>query len=179
MGVLSGARGSQSPQSLPLAEGPWVHVRREPFEFGLLPIPSLMHKEGAVDVLRSLRTRLLQTSNPSASGVASALVASASGDADMLDARVSSKALATCLNLPESQATLILETLGSILPIDTEDIDPLAQVHPATQRTSHPHTLFPPLFSLYSIAVPSSCLHFSATESGVGFEMEERVSSQE
>lgn len=98
------------------AGGPWIHIRREPFEFGLLPIPSLMHKEGAVEALKLLRSRLLESSPSSSDSME-----------NLAEPRITSEAIATCLSLPEEQARLVLDTLASILPTDNDDVDPLSE----------------------------------------------------
>ncbi|KAJ7563925.1 hypothetical protein O6H91_03G130600 [Diphasiastrum complanatum] len=84
---------------------PWLHLRREPFEHGLLPLPSLMHLDG----IDSLRSRLL------------------SHAANHGRQRVETSDIAAALSLPETQAHLVLDTLASVLPDDGIHADPLAR----------------------------------------------------
>ena len=96
---------------------PWLHVRREPFDFGLLSIPGLASfKDCPIENLKSLRQRLLQA----------ALAESPSQEAQEHEPRIPCSVIETCLKLSADQARLVVDTLAAILPTDNEDIDPLA-----------------------------------------------------
>eukprot|EP00270_Netrium_digitus_P000515 TRINITY_DN10572_c0_g2_i1.p1 TRINITY_DN10572_c0_g2~~TRINITY_DN10572_c0_g2_i1.p1 ORF type:complete len:592 (+),score=129.10 TRINITY_DN10572_c0_g2_i1:85-1860(+) len=90
--------GSFAQPSIP---PPWLRVRREPFDFGLLPIASLIHKE-SVPALKEIREKLIAACPPSASG----------------PVRVTTDALASCLGIESDHAILVLDTLSAILPED-------------------------------------------------------------
>lgn len=101
---------------------PWLHVRREPFDFGLLPLPAIAsYKEASTETLKSLRLRLLEASSngPDAS------IASPS-DGGPQEPRITCEAIETCLKLSKDEARLVLDTLASVLPTESEDIDPLS-----------------------------------------------------
>ncbi|KAL2641266.1 hypothetical protein R1flu_008853 [Riccia fluitans] len=108
-------------------EPPWLHVRREPFEYGLLPLPSLITNEG-VSALKNLRTKLSEH-------VLSTSAWPTSNAADVNDVsqgkfgknRLASAGIAASLGLPEPHAHLVLDTLASVLPDDGGDFDPLAR----------------------------------------------------
>eukprot|EP00245_Coleochaete_scutata_P005902 TRINITY_DN19890_c0_g1_i1.p1 TRINITY_DN19890_c0_g1~~TRINITY_DN19890_c0_g1_i1.p1 ORF type:complete len:624 (+),score=88.25 TRINITY_DN19890_c0_g1_i1:106-1872(+) len=100
-------------------EPPWLHVRREPFEFGLLPLPSLMQTEG-ISALKNLRSRLLSHG----SGGTEPMTSSSSSSPDP-PRRITIEAIATCLGLSEAQGRLLLETLASVLPDEGMERDPL------------------------------------------------------
>jgi TBCC domain-containing protein 1 len=122
-------------------EEPWLHVRRELFEYGILPYPSLMHND-VVSGLRNLRDRLLQfqqaspistwsLNNNSSSGIKN-------GESDAVlnveeshtgrQKRVATAAIAASLELSEAHAHLVLDTLASILPDEGEEgVDRLAR----------------------------------------------------
>lgn len=83
-----------------------LHVRREPFEFGLLPLSSLYHKfVDGVPAFISLRARLHQKAQSS---------------------RVPAAAVSECLSISQTHAHLLLDTLACVLPEDSTDADPLA-----------------------------------------------------
>ena len=105
---------------------PCIHVRREPFEHGLIPIKSFAHAEG-VDTLRRIRQELSAAAVPSPA--AHALNAPSNQGP-----RVTAEAIAACLGISHSHASLLLDTLASVLPdqgadVATDahfDVDPLA-----------------------------------------------------
>ncbi|KAJ7568059.1 hypothetical protein O6H91_01G017200 [Diphasiastrum complanatum] len=84
---------------------PWLHVRRELFEYGLLPFPSLVHLDGVA----SLQGRLLSHAT------------------DQGRKRVGTSGIAGALCLPEAQAHLVLDTLASVLPDDGIHVDSLSR----------------------------------------------------
>ncbi|KAG1363876.1 putative TBCC domain-containing protein 1 [Cocos nucifera] len=85
-----------------------LRPRREPFEYGLLPIPKLIFSDGTL-TLGPLRDKLLGLSSP-CSGV------------DAL-------ALAEALQISPDLARLVLDTLASVLPSDTPDPAGTADVY--------------------------------------------------
>jgi TBCC domain-containing protein 1 len=92
------------------SSGPGLHVRREPFEFGLLPLSSLYHKfVDGVPAFIKLKARLQQQAGASASGP-----------------RVQAAAIAESLSISPTHAQLLLDTLACVLPEDGPDADPLA-----------------------------------------------------
>eukprot|EP00271_Cylindrocystis_brebissonii_P008808 TRINITY_DN23304_c0_g1_i1.p1 TRINITY_DN23304_c0_g1~~TRINITY_DN23304_c0_g1_i1.p1 ORF type:complete len:691 (-),score=144.94 TRINITY_DN23304_c0_g1_i1:1150-3222(-) len=107
------------------AGSPWLRVRREPFEFGVLPFPSIVHSEN-LTFLQTVRTQLeaLAAPSPSADSLCSAAVPSGIRSAG--GNRVGSAALAGSLGLSESHSQLLLDTLASVLPDDAGEVDPLA-----------------------------------------------------
>jgi len=92
------------------SSGSGLHVRREPFEFGLLPLSSLYHKfVDGVPAFIKLKARLQQQPGASASGP-----------------RVQAAAIAESLSISPTHAQLLLDTLACVLPEDGPDADPLA-----------------------------------------------------
>eukprot|EP01018_Ginkgo_biloba_P031798 Gb_15852 [translate_table: standard] len=86
-------------------EGMFLNLRREPFEYGLLPLPKLMFTDGT-STLRALRAKFVQHSYLNGSHM-----------------RVNTAGLAQSLQLPEEYAHLVLDTLATVLP--DNDRDPL------------------------------------------------------
>ncbi|CAM6028454.1 unnamed protein product [Sphagnum balticum] len=112
--------GTQSCNPIVVArEPPWLHVRREPFEYGILPLPSLLHSDVVVG-LRTLRDKLLQQAPP---------ISTCGGK------RVATAAIAASLELSEAHAHLVLDSLASVLPEEGENVDPLAAT-PVTEIDS-------------------------------------------
>jgi TBCC domain-containing protein 1 len=123
-------------------EEPWLHVRRELFEYGILPYPSLMHND-VVSGLRNLRDRLLlfQQASPICTWSLNNNSSSSSiqnGESDAVQTveesstgrqkRVATAAIAASLELSEAHAHLVLDTLASILPDEGEEgVDRLAR----------------------------------------------------
>ncbi|CAM6051077.1 unnamed protein product [Sphagnum compactum] len=123
-------------------EEPWLHVRRELFEYGILPYPSLMHND-VVSGLRNLRDRLLlfQQASPISTWSLNNNSSSSSiknGESDAVlnveephtgrQKRVATAAIAASLELSEAHAHLVLDTLASILPDEGEEgVDRLAR----------------------------------------------------
>jgi TBCC domain-containing protein 1 len=121
-------------------EEPWLHVRRELFEYGILPYPSLMHND-VVSGLRNLRDRLLLFQQASPICTWSLNNSSSSinnGESDAVlnveeshtgrQKRVATAAIAASLELSEAHAHLVLDTLASILPDEGEEgVDRLAR----------------------------------------------------
>ncbi|XP_024516205.1 TBCC domain-containing protein 1 [Selaginella moellendorffii] len=120
-------------------EPPWLHVRREPFEYGMLPLPSLMHHDG-VGSLRELREKLLDKSIPQTSWQSGGANASedSSAMAQQPSRRVGVAAIVECLGLSEAHALLVLDTLASVLP-DGDDCDQLARAYAAEIDTVGAH----------------------------------------
>ena len=88
-----------------------LHLRREPFEYGLLPIPKLIFADPSV-TLGSLKEKLLQH-------------ASSSSSSDSL--RVNSSAIADSLQISPEHSRLVLDILASVLHSDS---DPLVVAKP-------------------------------------------------
>jgi TBCC domain-containing protein 1 len=137
-------------------EPPWLHVRREPFEYGILPLPSLLHSDVVVG-LRTLRDKLLQQAPPistwslnnngnnsSSSSIdngetttTTTTTTTTGGDDALVNLgvpshsggkRVATAAIAASLELSEAHAHLVLDTLASILPDEGEEgVDRLAR----------------------------------------------------
>ncbi|KAG6555315.1 hypothetical protein Mapa_003358 [Marchantia paleacea] len=108
-------------------EPPWLHVRREPFEYGLLPLPSLIINEG-VYAFRNLRTKLVEHVLPTPSWpVSNAATVNVGSHGKFGKKRVASAGIAASLGLQEAHAHLVLDTLASVLPDEGGDIDPLAR----------------------------------------------------
>ncbi|MCO5557226.1 hypothetical protein L7F22_010786 [Adiantum nelumboides] len=80
-----------------------LHVRREPFEYGLLPLPTLIFPD-PLTALRGLRNKLQLEGNS---------ILASSRDAD---AGIDCAGIALALDLSEDEAQLVLETLLSVLP---------------------------------------------------------------
>ncbi|CAO2831811.1 unnamed protein product [Amaranthus hypochondriacus] len=85
-----------------------IHTRREPFEYGLLPIPKLIFADPSV-TLGSLKENLLQRVS----------------DSDSF--RVDSSAIADFLQISHEHSRLILDTLACVLPFES---DPLVVAKP-------------------------------------------------
>ncbi|CAI7928702.1 unnamed protein product [Closterium sp. NIES-54] len=106
---------------------PWLHVRREPFDFGLLPIPAIAsYKEASTETLKLLRQRLIDASLNSEG----ASTTSPTRDGSQ-EPRVTCEAIESCLKLSKDQARLVLDTLASVLPTGSEDIDSLSDASPS------------------------------------------------
>ncbi|XP_038973959.1 LOW QUALITY PROTEIN: TBCC domain-containing protein 1-like [Phoenix dactylifera] len=86
-----------------------LRPRREPFEYGLLPIPKLIFSDGTL-TLGTLRDKLLGLSSP------------CPGSVDAL-------ALAEALQISPDLARLVLDTLASVLPSGTQDPAGTADVY--------------------------------------------------
>ncbi|GAB4843796.1 hypothetical protein Ancab_013761 [Ancistrocladus abbreviatus] len=84
----------------------YLRTRREPFEYGLLPIPKLIFTDGFT-TLGSLKDKLIQRSTSSV--------------------RVDSSAISETVQISSDQARLVLDTLASVLPSDS---DPLVSAKP-------------------------------------------------
>ncbi|XP_077215073.1 uncharacterized protein LOC143849774 [Tasmannia lanceolata] len=78
-----------------------LHARREPFEYGLLPIPKLIFSD-ATSTLIPLKQKLLQKSSSSQSS------------------RINASTISETLQISIETAHLILETLSSVLPSDSD-----------------------------------------------------------
>lgn len=107
-------------------EPPWLHVRREPFEYGLLPLSSLIINEG-VPAFKALRGKLLEQALPvPISTDESTATEDGGSQAKFSKNRVNSAGIAASLGLSEAHAHLVLDTLASVLPDGGVDVDPLA-----------------------------------------------------
>ncbi|KAE9598278.1 putative C-CAP/cofactor C-like domain-containing protein [Lupinus albus] len=89
----------------PTQPPPWdsttvVHPRREPFEHGLLPIPKLIFSDPTQTLIHLKKKLLEQSSNN----------------------RVDSDAIAESLQISIEHATLVINTLASVLPSESEPL---------------------------------------------------------
>lgn len=89
---------SSSPSSLGPTPTTVIHPRREPFEHGLLPIPRLIFSDPA-QTLISLKHKLIESSSNN---------------------RVDSVAISDSLQISVEQAKLVLDTLASVLPHESD-----------------------------------------------------------
>lgn len=96
---MSGEIKGSTTQS-PSAKEPFLlHLRREPFEYGLLPISKLIFSDGSA-TLALLKEKLLQRSSP----------------------RIDADAISETLQISAENARLVLDTLASVLPSDPGNI---------------------------------------------------------
>ncbi|CAM6097928.1 unnamed protein product [Calypogeia fissa] len=108
-------------------EPPWLHVRREPFEYGLLPLSDLIINEG-VPAFKALRGKLLEQALPVPISTDDSIATEDGGcQAKFSKNRVNSAGIAASLGLPAAHARLVLDTLASVLPDEGADVDPLAR----------------------------------------------------
>lgn len=116
MGKMSaGPAVSKTTEAEAAREPPWLHVRREAFEYGLLPLPNLLHSD-VVTGLRNLRVKLLQQAPPiSTWSLSISSNASHTGPASGGRKRVATAGIAAALEISESHAHLVLDTLASVL----------------------------------------------------------------
>ncbi|KAL2923807.1 TBCC domain-containing protein 1 [Bienertia sinuspersici] len=103
---------SSSPTSPQQKDPITLHTRREPFEYGLLPIPKLIYTDGTV-TLGSVKDKLLQQ---------------ASSDSQ----RVDDSAIAEILQISPDHARLVIDTLAAVHPSDS---DPLVVAKPDESPT--------------------------------------------
>ncbi|OVA11191.1 CARP motif [Macleaya cordata] len=96
-----------SPTSSSVKEQFFLRVRREPFEYGLLPIPKLIFSDGTV-TLGPLKDKLLQRASPSSF-------------------RIDTDGISEVLNISIEYAHLVIDTLASVLPSDS---DPIVETKP-------------------------------------------------
>ncbi|KAL6522418.1 hypothetical protein OROMI_031690 [Orobanche minor] len=89
------------PPSTPTAAN-HLHPRREPFEYGLLPVPKLIFTDG-IQTLSNVKSTLLSSNS---------------------NRRVNSETLAQVLQIPVEHSRLLIETLASVLH---DDSDPLVK----------------------------------------------------
>ncbi|KAI3951419.1 hypothetical protein MKW98_030271 [Papaver atlanticum] len=82
----------------------FVRVRREPFEYGLLPIPKLIFSDGTV-TLGPLKDKLVEKASASS-------------------CRIDADGISQVLNISIEYAHLVIQTLASVLP--SSDFDPIA-----------------------------------------------------
>jgi TBCC domain-containing protein 1 len=82
------------------APAPALRPRREPFEYGLLPIPKLVFPEGTLTQTLSQLKERLAPGGP----------------------RVGAAALAEALQIPAEQAALALGTLAAVLPAEDPEL---------------------------------------------------------
>lgn len=114
---------------------PWLHVRREVFEYGILPLPSLVHSD-VVTGLRNFRVKLLQQAPPiSTWSLSISSDASYTSPASGGRKRVATAGIATALEVTEAHAQLMLDTLASVLNEEGGVVDSLA-IAPATEIDS-------------------------------------------
>ncbi|KAI3984322.1 hypothetical protein MKX01_011276 [Papaver californicum] len=86
----------------------FLHVRREPFEYGLLPIQKLIFSDGIL-TLTDLKHKLLLKAAAAASN------------------RINAADISEILQISIDNAHIVLETLASILPFDS---DPIVNANP-------------------------------------------------
>lgn len=116
-------------------EPPWLHVRRKAFEFGLLPLPNLTHSD-VVTGFRNLRVKLLQQAPPiSTWSLSINSTASYTAPASGARKRVATAGIAAALEISESHAHLVLDTLASVLNEAGGAVDSLATT-PVTEIDS-------------------------------------------
>uniref|UniRef100_A0A0C9RYC3 TBCC domain-containing protein 1 n=1 Tax=Wollemia nobilis TaxID=56998 RepID=A0A0C9RYC3_9CONI len=106
----------------------FLHLRREPFEYGLLPLPHLMFTDGTA-TLKPVKEKFLQNSftyvvnnNNNDNNAEGFLEGSRS-----LGRRVNTAGIAESLQLSEDHARVVLDTLASVLPDYGGPVDPLAR----------------------------------------------------
>lgn len=124
-----GTAGSSTAASATSSSGqlPFLHVRREPFEYGLLPLHNLMFPD-ATTTLRALRSKLLAHADDLRSNdLTESLSPEGSGFHSPGKGRVNIAVVAHSLDLSDDQAQLLLETLASILPDYGPERDPLCR----------------------------------------------------
>lgn len=126
--------GTASSKNIEAArEPPWLHVRREPFEYGHLPISSLIPND-VLTGLKILRVKLLEQAPPistwSIKPNTSGTTSSGGGQN-----RVNTAGIAAALELTEAHAHLVLDTLASVLSEDGQAVDSLAST-PVTEIDS-------------------------------------------
>uniref|UniRef100_A0A7I4D0F2 TBCC domain-containing protein 1 n=1 Tax=Physcomitrium patens TaxID=3218 RepID=A0A7I4D0F2_PHYPA len=114
---------------------PCLHVRREAFEYGILPLPNLLHSD-VVSGLKNLRVKLFQEAPPISTWALSinsnaSYTVPASGDRK----RVGTEGIAAALEVTEAHAHLVLDTLASVLNDGGEAVDLLATT-PVTEIDS-------------------------------------------
>ncbi|XP_031489030.1 uncharacterized protein LOC116256722 [Nymphaea colorata] len=99
-------------ETAPAPSSPLLHARREPFEYGLLPLSKLIFSDGT-QTLAPLRDELLRRSSPS--------------DGPHGPCRVDATAISEVLQISPENANLVLDTLASVLPdpLDGKAADPL------------------------------------------------------
>eukprot|EP00250_Pteridium_aquilinum_P001261 c11471_g2_i1 orf=210-1556(+) len=114
------AASSSDDQSQPCT----LCVRREPFEYGLLPLPTLISPDPASS-LRALRAKILPSSTGQNIKSDINILTAPSGDV-----RIGSAGIAQALDLSDDDAELILETLASVLP-GTEQFTPVSSIDAA------------------------------------------------
>jgi TBCC domain-containing protein 1 len=113
--MSAGPAVSKTTEAEAVREPPWLHVRREAFEYGLLPLPNLVHSD-VVTGLRNLRVKLLQQAPPiSTWSLSISSNASHTGPASGGRKRVATAGIAAALEISESHAHLVLDTLASVL----------------------------------------------------------------
>ncbi|XP_019440832.1 PREDICTED: TBCC domain-containing protein 1-like isoform X2 [Lupinus angustifolius] len=96
---------SSPSKTSPTQPPPWdlttvVHPRREPFEHGLLPIPKLIFSDPTQTLIHLKKKLLEQSSNN----------------------RVDSDAIAESLQISIEHARLVIDTIASVLPSETEPL---------------------------------------------------------
>ncbi|CAA0812711.1 Tubulin binding cofactor C domain-containing protein [Striga hermonthica] len=84
--------------SQPPTSATYLHPRREPFEYGLLPIPKLIFTDG-IQTLSHVKSTLLSSNS---------------------DRRVKPETLAEVLQIPVEHSRLLVETLASVLHDDSD-----------------------------------------------------------
>ncbi|OVA06660.1 CARP motif [Macleaya cordata] len=90
----------------------FLHVKREPFEYGLLPISKLIYSDG-IATLAPLKDKLLHRASSSSSSSSSF--------------RIDAVGISEILQISIENSILVLETLAAILPFDS---DPLVTANP-------------------------------------------------
>lgn len=100
----------------------FLHLRREPFEYGLLPLPNLMFTDGTA-TLKGVREKLLQNSftytvnNNNHSSNNDDNNNDNNGEVSRsFSRRVNATGIAESLQLSEDHARVVIDTLASVLP---------------------------------------------------------------
>ncbi|KAF5200789.1 Tbcc domain-containing protein [Thalictrum thalictroides] len=93
---------SPPPPSLPSSD-PTIslHPRREPFEFGLLPISKLIFSDGTTTLI-PLKQKLIQKASPSS--------------------RIDAEGISEILQISIENACLVVDTLAAVLPLDSDPL---------------------------------------------------------
>ncbi|KAJ8643562.1 hypothetical protein MRB53_005310 [Persea americana] len=97
--AMEGSMATSTPSpAAPKDEGFLLHLRREPFEYGLLPISKIIFSDGSA-TLALLKEKLVQRSSP----------------------RIDAEAISETLQISVDNARLVVDTLASVLPSDPRE----------------------------------------------------------
>ena len=108
--------GNSSSSSSSSSSSTLLRVRREPFEYGLLPLPMLIFPDPTT-ALRELRSKFISSDISEEAAAASAEEEEELGQHLPLSPHhIDADGLAHILDLSDEEALLVLETLTSVLP---------------------------------------------------------------